>query len=490
MFESVIVAARDRKRLAEIAAVATRFGLGSLAGRLGLGRGGEDGAGLPERARRALEALGPSFVKLGQILATRSDLLPPDWIDELGKLHSSAPALPFEELRAAVEDALGAPPEEVFAAFDPEPLAAVSIAQVHRARLADGTEVVVKIRRPGIAAQMEADMRLIAALAAAAEARPAIARLRPREIAAQLSEAMLAELDFTREGRNAEAFAANFRRNDRVVIPAIHWAWTSESLLVMDFVAGTPPTGADALRDAGIDPRAIAALGADIVLQMVLIDGLFHADPHPGNLLCQPGNRIALLDFGMAGRVSPRRREELLGFVRSITARDPERLADLLAVWTEDAERPALEAAAERLVERHGQGRLILAEVVGDVMGLLRKEGLSMPADLVLTFKALITLDGVLGRIDPKFDLSKATRRAWLQAMRARYASDAVRERLNALLVELAAVESDLPRLIRAAAARISEAPLPVPPPPAPDRLVPAAILIGSAAIAAAILLS
>lgn len=490
MFESVVVAARDRKRLAEIAAVATRFGLDSLTGRLGFGRDDEDAPALPERARRALEALGPSFVKLGQILATRSDLLPPDWIDELGKLHSSAPALPFEDLRAAVEEALGAPPEEAFAAFDPVPLAAASIAQVHRAQLADGTEVVVKIRRPGIAARMEADMRLIAALAAAAEARPAIARLRPREIAAQLSEAILAELDFTREGRNAERFAANFRGQDRVVIPAVHWAFTSESLLVMDFVAGTPPTGADALRAAGIEPGAIAALGADIVLQMVLIDGLFHADPHPGNLLCQPGNRIALLDFGMAGRVSPRRREELLGFVRAITARDPERLADLLAAWTGDAARGALDAAAARLVERHGEGRLILADVVGDVMALLRQEGLSMPADLVLTFKALITLDGVLGRIDPEFDLSRATRRAWRQAMRARYGPDAVRARAGALLAELAAVESDLPRLIRAAAARISQPPPPAPPPPAPDRLLPAAILIGSAAIAAAILLS
>jgi ubiquinone biosynthesis protein len=485
MFENVIVAARDRKRLAEIAAVLGRFGLDTLVARLGRGTG--DAPGTPERARLALEALGPTFVKLGQILATRSDLLPPEWIAELEKLHSTAPTLPFEELRPAVEAALGGTPEAVFAAFDPEPVAAASIAQVHRARLADGRAVAVKIRRPGIRPLMEADLRLIAAMARTIEARPSIARLRPREIVAQLSEAVLAELDFTREGRNADRFRANFRRTSRLVVPDIHWELSSETLLVMDFVEGTAPADAARLRDAGIDPTAIAALGADVVLQMVLIDGFFHGDPHPGNLICQPGDRIALIDFGMVGHVSPKRREELLGFVQSITGRDPDRLADLLAAWTEHADRAAVEAAAARLIERHGQGRLILARVVEDIMTLLRQHALAMPADLVLTFKALITLDGVLGRIDPDFDLTAAARRAWLMAMRARLSPGAVRDRLGGLLLELATVEDNLPRLIRAATARLTEPP---PAPPSPDRLLPAAVLFGAAMIAGAILLS
>lgn len=487
MFESVIVAARDSQRLAEIGAIVGRFGLDSLAGRLGVGRDGAAPSDAPERARLALEALGPTFVKLGQILATRSDLLPPDWIAELEKLHSTAPTIPFEDLRADAEAALGGSPENVFAAFDPEPLAAASIAQVHRARLADGRDVAVKIRRPGIRPRMEADLRLIAAFARAAEAKPAIARLRPREVVAQLSEAVLAELDFTQEGRNADRLRANFRRQPRVVIPEIHWELSSEALLVMDFVEGTPPSDADRLRAAGIDPRAIAALGADAVLQMVLIDGFFHGDPHPGNLLCQPGDKIALLDFGMVGHVSPKRREELLGFVQSITGRDPDRLADLLAAWTEGVDRPAVERAAAQLVERHGQGRLILARVVEDIMRLLREQGLAMPADLVLTFKALITLDGVLGRIDPDFDLTAAARRAWIDALRARLAPGAVRDRLASLAIELANVEDNLPRLIRGAAKRLSEPP---PASPPPDRLLPLAILAGAALISGAILLS
>ncbi|MDQ8755093.1 AarF/UbiB family protein [Sphingosinicella sp. LHD-64] len=485
MFENLIVAARDRKRLAEITAVLGRFGLDSLIARLG--RGGDEAPGTPERARLAIEALGPTFIKLGQILATRSDLLSPDWIVELEKLHSTAPTLPFEELRPAVEAALGDAPEAVFAEFEAEPVAAASIAQVHRARLADGRNVAVKIRRPGIRPLMEADLRLIAAMARTIEAKPSIARLRPREIVAQLSEAVLAELDFTQEGRNADRFRANFARRPNLIVPDIHWELSSETLLVMDFVEGVPMSDAARLTAAGIDPAAIAALGAEVVLQMVLIDGFFHGDPHPGNLLGQPGDRIALLDFGMVGHVSPKRREELLGFVQSITGRDPDRLADLLGNWTEHVDRAAVEAAAARLVERHGQGRLILARVVEDIMALLRQHALAMPADLVLTFKALITLDGVLGRIDPDFDLTAATRRAWLMAMRARLSPGAVRDRMSSLMLELATVEDNLPRLIRAATTRLTD---PTPPPPRPDRTLPVAVLAGAAMIAGAILLS
>lgn len=488
MFENVLVAARDRKRLGEIAAIISRFGLESLAARLGLAARGGSQAPTPARAREALESLGPTFIKLGQILATRADLLPPDWIAELEKLHSSAPVLPFESLRSAVEATLGEPPEAVFAAFDHEPLAAASIAQVHRATLHDGTPVVLKVRRPGIAPQMEADLRLMAAIADTAAAHPAVARYRPREIIAQLGEAMLAELDFAEEGRNAESFARNFRNEQRLIIPRIHWAWSGQDLLVQDFVEGTPPTDAARLRSADIDPRAIAATGADIVLKMVLVDGFFHGDPHPGNMLTQSGGRIALLDFGMVGRVSPRRREELLGFVQSITGRDPARLADLLAAWTEGADRGRLEAAAARLVARHGEGRLVLAAVVEDLMQLLREEALVLPPDLILIFKALVTLDGVLGRIDPEFDLSQAARNAWLSAMQARYEPEAVRTRLSSLLLELAQVEDNLPRLIRSAAARLADPP-PPPPQPRGDWRVPAAIIAGAALIALTIAL-
>ncbi|MGH6616692.1 ABC1 kinase family protein [Sphingomonas sp.] len=464
MIKTLMVAARDRNRLAEIVGIATRYGLDVLLVRLGLeGKAREvDGAmdadTLPHRTRLALEALGPTFVKLGQILATRADLLPPQWIEELEHLHSRAPTLKFETLRADVEAALGQPPETAFAGFDAAPLAAASMAQVHRATLADGRPVVLKIRRSGIRPVMEADLRLIAQVAAIAENGNAEARrFAPVAMVRQLTQAVLEELDFSNEGRNADRLRDDFAGNDRLVIPEIHWEWTSETLLVMDYIDGVPPRDGDTLRAAGIDPAEIAGLSADVVLDMVLINGRFHADPHPGNLLCLPGNRLALLDMGMIGHVSPRRREEFLSFVQSLTSGDPAALADTLMIWSKDsgAPRERILVAAEQLVARHGGQRLILSAMVADFLPLLRKEGLIMPPDLLLIFKALVTVDGVLTGIQPGFDLSEAMRRSYMRIVAARLSPGSWGPALGALLWELARIGDDAPRLLRAAVQKL-----------------------------------
>lgn len=468
MLKTLIVAARDRDRLNEIIQVASRFGLGVILARLGLeGRSAAKGAQaepqtLPHRTRLALETLGPTFVKLGQILATRGDLLPPDWIAELERLHSQAPTLPFEDLRPAVEAALGQSPEATFSSFDPEPLAAASMAQVHRATLADGRPVVLKIRRPGIRPRMEADLRLIAQLAALAErASTEVRRFEPAAMMRQLAEAVLEELDFTSEGRNADRLRADFAGEPRIVIPKIHWAWTSETLLVMDYVDGVPPRDAQTLRAAGIDPAVIADLGADVVLDMVLINGRFHGDPHPGNLLCLTGNRIALLDLGMLGRVSPRRREEFIDFVQSLGSGDPARLADVLAQWSNGSgvARDRIQTAAERLIARHGGGRLVLGAMVADFLALMRDEGMTMPPDLLLIFKALVTVDGVLSGIEPDFDLSKAMQRASIRIAASRLSPDHWAPILRALAWEAGRIGDDAPRLLRAAIRRLEDDP-------------------------------
>lgn len=471
MIRTLIVAARDRERLGEITAVAARYGLDRLLAPFGLGAlagGGDAGTGqsLPQRTRLALEELGPTFVKLGQILATRSDLLGPEWTEELERLHSSAPTLPFDALRPDVEAALGEAPEEAFAAFDTAPLAAASIAQVHRATLRDGRAVVLKIRRPGIRARMEADLRLIRHLAAMAESASAEARrFAPQALVEQLATAILEELDFTGEGRNADRLRADFAGDPRVVIPRIHWEWTSESLLVMDYVEGVQPRGAAALEAAGIDPAAIAGIGADLVLDMILIHGRFHGDPHPGNLLCLPGNRLALLDLGMIGHVSPRRREELLGFVQAISAGDPGGLADSLAIWSAQAAVPRerLLLGAEQLVARHADGKLVLAAMVADFFQLMRTERLAMPPDLLLIFKALVTVDGVLNAIAPAFDLSEAMRRSALRIVSARLSPAAWAPVLQALLLEMTRLGEDAPRLLRLLTKRLETQPAPTP---------------------------
>ena len=456
MLGAIRVAARDRTRLAEVIATASRYGLDVLLARLGLDPARRDPDALPfdlpARTRQAMEALGPVWVKLGQILATRADLLPPEWIAELERLHSAAPRLPFDQLREQVE-ALGESPETAFARFDAEPLAAASIAQVHRAALADGTEVVLKIRRPGIRGVMEADLRLLTQLASMVEATNAEARRYGAvRMIRELGRDILEELDFTNEGRNADRLREDFAGDARVVVPTIHWTYSSETLLVMDFIDGVPPRSADVLRAAGIDPAAIASVGADIVLDMTLINGRFHGDPHPGNLLCLPGNRIAMLDLGLIGHVSPRRREEVIAFTQSIANSDPALLAGTLKNWsqTDDITPERFQAVADRLVARHGGGALKLAAILGDIFPMLREERIVLQPDMLLLFKALITIDGVLSGIQPDFDLSAALRRASARIVEARLSPERWTRRAAALALELDRLGDDLPRLIRA----------------------------------------
>lgn len=344
MLKTIVVAARDRDRLAEISSITARFGIGMVLARLGLAQGGDDAdpPDLPARTRQALEALGPTYVKLGQILATRADLLPPHWIAEFERLHSDAPTLPFALLRDRLEQALGEPVESAFATFDPAPLAAASMAQVHRARMHDGREVVVKIRRPGIRKAMEADLRIITHLAGVVEASSRDARrFQPRALVQQLLDTVLEELDFMQEGRNADRMRADLTGQPRVVVPRIHWALSSETVLVMDYIDGVAPRDGDTLRAAGIDPDAIADLGAELVLDMVLVHGRFHGDPHPGNLLCLPGDRLALIDLGLVGHVSARRRQEFLTFILSLRSGDAQALADTLLDWNRGMRRRA-----------------------------------------------------------------------------------------------------------------------------------------------------
>lgn len=456
MLETLIVAGRDRERLAEIFAVAARFGLTDLLSRMGLGKKGRhsDAQDLPNRTRQAFENFGPTYVKLGQILATRRDLLGDEWIAAFEQLQSGAPPLPFAILQDQVETSLGEPIDSAFAFFDTTPLAAASIAQVHRARLPDGRDVVVKIRRPAIRPRMEADLRLIRHLAGLAEANSAEARrFRPQALVDQLARDILDELDFTREGRNADLLRADHADNDRIIVPVIHWQYCSEDLLVMDYIEGVPPRDPAVLRAHGIDPAAIADLGAELVMNMVLIHGRFHGDPHPGNLLCLSGNRLALLDMGSVGLVSSRRQHEFLTFIMGLQTASPAAVADMLLLWSKGVpiSRERLLTACERLVARHSGAPLVLSAVIADFFPLLRKEGLILPPDLLLVFKAMITIDGVLAGIQPDYDLTDALQKMRGTLLKNRFAVTVNRDRAQALLLELLHLGEDAPQLMRRA---------------------------------------
>lgn len=463
-------------RLQEIAGVLVRHGLGELVRRWGLA-GALDKAGHrlhwdhaadlaqlppPVQLRKALEELGPTFVKLGQILAGRADMFGPEWIAEFEKLHSQVPALPFESLRAQLREDLGGEPERVFAWFDPEPLAAASIAQVHRARLHDGTEVVVKIRRPGIREVIDADLRLLDRLAALAEAElPALAPYRLRLLLREFGRSLHRELDLASECRSAERLAKNMAVLPWVSIPRTHWAWTHERVNVQDHVHGIPGQALEQLAQAGLDQRLLARRGAQAVLKMIVEDGFFHADPHPGNVFYLPEHRIAFIDFGMVGHLTQRRRQQLLKLLLGLVQREPQAVVDVLLDWTRDGQpvpQDRLESEVEAFIDQyHGTplAELSLGRMLVDVSAILRENRLALPPDLALLIKTFITLEGLGRGLDPDFHMASEALPLLQQVVRSRYRPRALARRtwgsLQRLMELAEQLPQDLGRLLRRA---------------------------------------
>lgn len=489
MLWQAISSLRDVGRLSQIASVLVRYGFGDLVRRIGLANALEqagkaldwddahDYAHLPPsaRVRRAMEELGPTFVKLGQVLATRVDLLEPEWIAEFGRLHDNARAVPFEQVRAQLVEDLGGAPEEVFAAFDPEPLAAASLAQVYRARLHDGQEVVVKVRRPGIRPVVEADMRLLQRLARMVEAEsPALRAFRPQQMVHEFTVSLRRELDLTTEARNATRMAQNFAGyvDDAdvpvpagmpeatpapIVVPAVHWA--CERACVQDLVQGIPGTRLAAVDEAGLDRHVLARRGAAAVLKMIVEDGFFHADPHPGNVFYLPGNRVAFIDFGMVGRLTETRREQVLKLLLALVEQRAQAAADVLAEWSgQPGAGDELAKDIEAFVDQYRDtplGELHLGAMIGEVTAILRQHRLVLPAELTLLVKAFITLEGMGRELDPGFEMAVQAKPILERVTRAYFAPDVVLRRgwrsIRDLLSLMGDLPRDLSRLLRAA---------------------------------------
>ena len=469
MLWETLSAARDIGRLYEIATVLIRYGFGDMARRLGitgalervgktLRRGHHqavDHMTSAERVRSALEDLGPTFVKLGQILSTRVDLFPPEWIAEFEKLQDHAAPVPFDQIRAQLATDLAADPDSVFAELDPVPLAAGSIAQVHRARLQDGTAVVLKVRRPGIESVIDADLRLLQHLAELAEREwPALQRYQPRGLVRQFAKSLRRELDLRTECRNAERIAVNLSANENIDVPGIYWQWATQRLNVQDYVDGIAGRDLNTVDQAGLDRRLLARRGANAVLQMVLEDGFFHADPHPGNVFYLPGNRLAFIDFGMIGRLSRERRDQLADLLYSLAQRDPEHAAELLVDWAGQAEvdMPALCMDVDGFVDEfHGVplDRIDVGRLLGDLTALMREHRLTLPPDLALLFKAAISLEGLGRMLDPGFDMVSEARPFLIRIGRKRHSPRALARLGAKSLREAAALALNLPGELR-----------------------------------------
>ncbi|AZN36500.1 ABC1 kinase family protein [Iodobacter ciconiae] len=466
MLKETFTVMRDLPRVREIVAVLVRHGLGNLVQRLGLSKGLERASDFlhlpgnyetellesPVRVRRALEELGPAFVKLGQVLATRVDMFPPEWIAEFEKLQSNVPPVDFALILPELTALLGQDPAGIFLELDPNPVGAASIAQVHRARLFDGSEVVLKIRRPGIIPKIEADLRILRHIASLMEFEfTESRRYQPVKIAEEFSKSLRRELNFLTEARNSERFAQNFKLHQDIVIPKVYWEWTSESLNVQSYIAGMAGNDLSGVDAAGLDRCILASRGADAVLKMVLIDGYFHADPHPGNVKYLPDNQIAFLDFGMVGRLPHPRRDQIVDLLAALAQRDEYAILNVLLEWTGDTVVDEEKFTADIAGFMFDYENLALKDIrfghlLNDIAQMMREHQIMLPSDLTLLFKALITLEGLGRQLDPDFQMVTHLTPFVKEVILARFSPRALMKRSKEGVFEAVQLLSGLPR--------------------------------------------
>lgn len=364
----------------------------------------------PEHLRAALEELGTTFIKLGQILSTRADLLPPDYLSELAKLQDSASPVPFAAIQETLIAELGQPIESVFADFDPEPLASASIGQAHSATLPNGTEVVVKIRRPGVVEQVNEDLEILKELAATAARHWEFAdQYDLVGLVDEFSQTLRSELDYVREGHSAERFAANFASDPSIHIPRVFWETTTSRVLTLERIRGVKINDLSGLDAQGTDRRWLANYATNVVLKMVCEDGFFHADPHPGNFFIEQNGTIGLIDFGMVGVLDERTQGRLADLLIAISHQDADRLVDTffeLGVTRKLVDRALFRRDIEHLLATYWGlplSELKVSALLNDCFAVMRQHHLHLPSNLALLLKTVIMIEGLGENLDPDF---------------------------------------------------------------------------------------
>jgi ubiquinone biosynthesis protein len=462
---SLVAAVKDIERLRQISTVLVKHGFGEIVGRLGIGGGAkatDEGEArrltLAERLRLVLLELGPSFIKLGQIVSTRPDLIPPDVIRELQKLQDRVPPMSIDDVRQTITETLGAPAGEIFARFDEAPLAAASIGQVHRAALAvDGAEidVVVKVQRPRIRETIERDLDLLYFLARMVErAMPESRVYAPVQLVGEFDRAITAELDYTVEADNAEKFTKNFDGNPGVHFPRVYRQASGKRVLTLEFLPGKKIYDAVA---GGVAGKTLAEGALAIIAQMIFEDGFFHADPHPGNVLILGETAtpiIGMIDLGLVGRLGPELRDKAIDLMVAAVRNEPVALADALLEMgrpRRQVDRSAFNAEVARLSERYLGRSLKEVEVSALIRDLVQgamKFEIDMPPELLLVGKALMTVEGVGKEIDPDLDVWTVLRPYFLKLVWKRYHPERLGRELLRLVGQLGTAAGALPRQI------------------------------------------
>ena len=406
-----------------------------------------------QRVRLAVEELGPTFVKIGQFLSTRPDLVPADWIPELEQLQSNVAPIPSEVARSIIESELGRPIDEVFASFENEPIAAASISQVHRASLADNQVVVIKVQRPGITALIDADLDIMHSLARLAERHLAQARLvNLSGIVREFSANIRKEIDFTQESNNLRRVARNFAGDPSIHVPILHDELCTRRILVMEYVEGINISRIDKLVAEGYDLHLIASRGVSIAFKSTFEHGFFHADPHPGNIFVLPGNVICLLDYGMMGSLPSRDRDSLAKLAQAIASLDEKPITRALLQIAKPEERVDVEAL-ERDVAGIAQefadvpiSQISLGDFLNRLFQLIRTHRLRFGPHLIWLLKAVSTIENVARHLAPDYDMVEAAKPYATKLLKRRLSPAVQARELGSTAIELLEFLKELPQ--------------------------------------------
>ncbi len=417
---------RNIKRYRQIIKVLIKYGFGEIVGRLNLyaayriSRKIFRREAIPEtsyavRIRLALEELGPTFVKLGQILSMRPFLIPSELVIELSKLQDSVAPLPREVAIRAIEENLGRKISEAFLEFDPVPIASASLSQVHYATLLDHTPVVVKIQRPGIKRIIESDMVILRDIASLLEKHiPESRPYEPMGIVSELAKSTRKEINFNYEGRNIEIFARNFKNDPRIYVPRVFWDYSTRYMLTMDRIDGIKINDVVALRQAGLDTAEICRVGGEMVFKMIFEHGFFHADPHPGNLFVTRSGLIAPVDYGMAGVLSSTQLDQIADLLAAVVSNDPAMVVYSFMkaeVLPDDANLPAIEADINELITRYHRiplAQIDMASISDEFFDVVHRHKIRVQSELMVFGKALVTYEEVARQLDSNYDFIKS----------------------------------------------------------------------------------
>ncbi len=370
---------------------------------------------LPERARLSMEELGPTFVKMGQILSTRPDLIPMEFIAQFEKLQDDVPPCPFSDVKKTIESELKAPMDTIFQDFDETPVAAASIGQVHRATLMDGEDVAVKVQRPDIRKTIEVDLEIMLHLATLLERNVDACQIyHPIRIVTEFADTLTKEIDYKNEAFYIERFARQFLDDPTVYVPKVFSEVTTAKVLTMEYIDGVKVSDIDRLEKEGFDRKVIAACGADLIFKQIFVHGFFHADPHPGNIVILAGNVVGYLDFGMMGRIDRQTREDIVDLVLAIVRQNEAKATDaLLRLTKHDApiDRRRLEMDVADIVSQYlGKSlkEIGVGQLLHQFMDLISKYRLQIPPDLFMMIKAITMVEGFGTVLDPDFDYTSS----------------------------------------------------------------------------------